>query len=209
MPRSLPIATLMLASALLAGCEQQAGRTENGAQDGATEENAAAGMPAADHGQASPPGQVDGVSIQVVAEEGYRAVLDEHRGRVVLVDFWATWCIPCREEFPYTVAMSDKYAGDGLAVISMSMDDPDEGKQPALEFLREQNANFPNLLSRYGGSPKSMEVFDIEGGALPHYKIYGRDGKLLTKLGGDPFNPIDHDDVEAAVRKALGLEETT
>ena len=142
------------------------------------------------------------VTLKVVTPQQYQQVIKQHRGKVVVVDFWATWCIPCVKEFPHTVQWHRELAGDGLVVVSMSMDDP-ENKDEALKFLQKQNATFTNLLSSLGGEEEGMEAFDIEGGAVPHFKIYGRDGKILRQFGVDPDNPWDHADVDKAIREAL------
>lgn len=145
------------------------------------------------------------VAVRVVNRAAYDAVLkgDEYRGKVILVDFWATWCIPCIKEFPHTVEWSRKYADQGLAVVSVSMDDPDQ-KDEVLKFLKKQQATFTNLLSDEGISENAVKAFDIAGGALPHYKIYNRSGQVVRTFGGDPDKPLNHEEIESALRKVLG-----
>ena len=150
------------------------------------------------------------ITLEVVDREGYDKVLadKDHRGKVVVVDFWATWCVPCLKNFKHTVEWRKKYGEKGLAVVSMSMDDPedDETRERALEFLKKQNATFTNLMSQYGGEEEGMEAFDIDGGSLPHFKLYDRRGKLIKTFGGDPDKPVEHEQVETEIRKALGLD---
>lgn len=156
---------------------------------------AAGGLRAAD--------KADGeVTLRVTTPQEFQQVVRQQKGKVVLVDFWATWCVPCVKQFPHTVEWHRELADDGLAVISVSMDEPDD-KDRALQFLKKQKATFTNLLSSRGGDEDAMQAFQIEGGAVPHYKLYGRDGRLLKTFGADPDKPWTHADVDKAVRAAL------
>jgi thiol-disulfide isomerase/thioredoxin len=127
------------------------------------------------------------VPIQIVDEAEYKAVLEKHRGKVVLVDCWATWCGPCTEQFPHTVDLGRKHADKGLAVVSMSFNDPDQQPEVAA-FLEKQNAGFDHLISKFGASVESFVKFEIEGGALPYYKLYDRAGKLRYQFTGNIDN---------------------
>ena len=109
-----------------------------------------------------------------------RAELDQliatHRGKVVLVDFWATWCGPCVQQFPHTVELSQANPAH-LAVISVSMDEPEDLAR-VQKFLLEREAVFDHLLSKYGVGLEGFKAFDITDGSIPHYKIYDREGQL-------------------------------
>src|SRR5579863_7948842 len=86
------------------------------------------------------------VSLKPVTPEEYKALIAAQKGKVVLVDFWATWCGPCREKFPKTLALAKKYKDQGLTVVSVSMDSPERRDQEkALHFLQEQDAQITNL----------------------------------------------------------------
>jgi thiol-disulfide isomerase/thioredoxin len=139
------------------------------------------------------------VNVQVIDENGLAAALAERRGKVVLVDFWATWCTPCRELFPHTVQLYRDLAGKGFDVVSVSLDDPD--REPAvLQFLVSQRAEFANCISRYGTSPKSMEAFGISDGSLPLLKLYDREGNLSRTFNAGEFKAAD---VDRAVQELL------
>lgn len=144
------------------------------------------------------------ITIQTVDKAGYDDVIRKHQGQVVLADFWATWCIPCKKMFPHTVHLHNEFAGTGLAVVSVCLDD--EAEEPAaLEFLKKQNATFDNLRVKSGGEDETFEKFEIASGAIPHLKLYDRTGKIHRVFDADPTadKQFTADDVEQAVRELL------
>ena len=151
------------------------------------------------------------VKFRTVDAGELQSVLDQHKGQAVLVDFWATWCAPCVQGLPKTAELARRHADKGLAVITVSFDDKwddetDEAFRKRVSVpLAAHAARFTSLISRPGGGEEAMTAFDIDGGALPHYRVYGRDGKLFKKFSsGDPDHVWEHADVEAAVVQALG-----
>jgi thiol-disulfide isomerase/thioredoxin len=139
------------------------------------------------------------VALRVGRAEDLAALVKQQRGKVVLVDFWATWCEPCVKLFPHSVALQSRLGGRGLQVISVSFNEPEE--QPAvLAFLERMHADFPNLVSRYGTGTKSMETFQIEGG-IPCLKLYDREGRLRKTFGAD--DPPAPEQIDRAVEALL------
>jgi len=104
---------------------------------------------------------------------GQSLTLSSYRGKVVLLDFWATWCVPCREEIPHFVELQDKYRQQGLQIIGVSMDD---GPEPVRDFYREFKMNYPVVM----GDAKTGELY---GGVLglPIAFVIGRDGRIYAK----------------------------
>jgi thiol-disulfide isomerase/thioredoxin len=149
------------------------------------------------------PSDPQAISVRVANVDVYRATLAKLRGKVVLVDFWATWCPSCVEQFPHTVEMHRKYSGRGLAVVSVSLDEPDAEPQ-VREFLRGSGANFDNLISEYGSGVKAIEALGLSG-ALPSYQVYDRSGKLRHEFAVDPRAPrqFGSADIEAALVELL------
>lgn len=141
------------------------------------------------------------VSLSVVDEQEFAAALAAQQGKVVLVDFWATWCEPCREAFPHVVKLHERLGHRGLVVMSVSMDDPED--EPAVRaFLEKQRAAFANFLSRYGTGSRGFEAFAIEDGSVPCYRLYDRQGKLLRTFSSGG-RQIDMGELDRAVEAAL------
>jgi cytochrome c biogenesis protein CcmG/thiol:disulfide interchange protein DsbE len=98
--------------------------------------------------------------------------LGDFRGRVVLLNFWATWCGPCQVEIPWFVEFEKKYQGEGFTVLGVSMDD--EGWKVVKPFVAAKNINYPVVL----GDEKVNQLY---GGidALPTTLVLGRDGRIV------------------------------
>jgi thiol-disulfide isomerase/thioredoxin len=116
--------------------------------------------------------------------ETFAQILSRHHGQVVLVDFWATWCGPCVKQFPHTVELSHKYRDQGLAVVTVSMNEPKE-RDSVLAFLTRQKADVENLLPKYGAGSEFLEAFDLRGD-VPFYKLYDKQGVLRYTFSDDP-----------------------
>ena len=144
------------------------------------------------------------ITVPTVDRAGLNEVLAKHKGKIVLVDYWATWCAPCRKKFPHTVALAKEHKADGLAVIGVSLDDED-AHEDVVKFLGEQQATFDNLRSKTGASDESFESFEIPNGALPCLRLFGRDGQVLKTFAIDPDaeKQFTDDDVAEAVNAAL------
>lgn len=115
----------------------------------------------------------------------FTARVAAEKGNVVLVNFWATWCAPCREEFPDLVRLQKAYGDKGLRVIGISTD---FSKQlPAVEtFLARQRPPFPNYHKKSGGDDQDfIEAVDPKwSGELPFSVLFGRDGRVARTLAG-------------------------
>src|SRR5437016_8419674 len=103
--------------------------------------------------------------------------LQKLRGKVVIVDLWASWCAPCRQSFPHLVEMHHKYADRGVVCVSVSIDDG-EDKEKALKFLQSQNAGFANYLIE--DAPVTMRYFG--GNSNPSVYLCDRDRQIAGPL---------------------------
>ena len=104
---------------------------------------------------------------------GEPLTLSAYRGKVVLLDFWATWCEPCREEIPHFVELQNRYRAEGLQIIGISMDD---GPQPVRDFYRQFKMNYPVVMG-------TVKVAEQYGGVLglPIAFLIERDGHIYAK----------------------------
>ncbi|TVS20108.1 MAG: TlpA family protein disulfide reductase [Planctomycetaceae bacterium] len=136
------------------------------------------------------------VTLQPIDADRYSEVLSRHRGKVVMVDFWALWCPPCVAKFPDVVELHRRFADQGLVVVSISMDEPEDG-DAVLEFLANQQATFENYHSLYGVGSAAFEAFDLD--AVPHIKLYDRDGEIHTIFSGSSIEPAEMEQVIEAL----------
>ncbi len=124
------------------------------------------------------------VKLELVNRAGFDAKIAEHQGKVVLVDFWATWCEPCKERLPHMFDLLRDHQPRGLTLITMSCDDP-AARDSVADFLTEQKAfEAVNLLTSLDIN-ETFETYDIPGG-IPHYLAYDRTGKLRYRFNLDP-----------------------
>lgn len=145
------------------------------------------------------------VGVRVVDKAGYDKVIAANKGKVIVVDCWATWCVPCRKAFPKTVELSKAYADKDVVVVTLCFDEIKKGQAPEAvkRFLAVHDAYFENLISSLDISDDGAEAFGIPDGALPHFKIYGKDGKLFKSFESGEKKEFSHADIEAAVNQAL------
>lgn len=144
------------------------------------------------------------IAVKSLTQEGYAAVLKKHHGKVILVDFWATWCIPCRKSFPKTVELAEKYQNQEFVVITIACDD-ETAQEQVEKFLVGQNATrLLNYRAATGSEDETFSGYEIGDTGLPHYKVYGKSGQLLKTFFIDADGtPIDDADVESTLKSAF------
>jgi thiol-disulfide isomerase/thioredoxin len=105
--------------------------------------------------------------------------LGQWQGKLLVINFWATWCAPCREEMPALNRIHNKYVAKGLQIIGIAADSADKVSQ----FSRETDIEYPLLVDQAGAMELSKRLGN-RFGLLPHTVVIGADGKLIfSKLG--------------------------
>lgn len=126
--------------------------------------------------------------------EGRLQQVGQWRGRVLVVNFWATWCAPCREEIPVFVRLQSRHGERGLQFVGVAIDQP-EKVEP---FAREFRMNYPVLVGGLGALDLLRQAGN-QAGVLPYTVVIDRQGRLVSrKLGG-----IDLQQLETLVKPLL------
>ncbi|HVO58106.1 MAG TPA: TlpA disulfide reductase family protein [Dongiaceae bacterium] len=127
--------------------------------------------------------------------------LADYKGKVVLVNFWATWCDPCRVEIPWLIEMQDKYGAKGFTVIGVAMDE--EGKPVVAPFVAKERyaVNGQKLAMNYPIVIGNDKVADKFGGLLgyPTSVLISRDGKQIKRVTG----LVSYEEISKAIEGAL------
>jgi cytochrome c biogenesis protein CcmG/thiol:disulfide interchange protein DsbE len=133
--------------------------------------------------------------------DGKSGTLGQYKGKVVLVNFWATWCDPCYVEIPWLIEMQQKYEAKGFTVLGISMDE--EGKTAVAPFLAKErfSVNGQKLPMNYPIVIGNDEVADKFGGLLgyPTSFLISRDGKIVKKVQG----LVSYDEIAKAIEAQL------
>ena len=137
--------------------------------------------------------------LPTLNEASFPKMLATHKGRIVLVDFWATWCVPCRAEMPQLVKLSEKLKARGFDLVTVSADEP-EKEAAALQVLKADSVAAPFYLKKAGDDDKFYNLVDAKwSGEMPAMFIYDRTGKRVRSFLGE--TPVK--DIEAAIQKLL------
>ena len=148
------------------------------------------------HAATAAAGAEDAAPLAGVALDGRDGpvAFDDYRGRVVYVDFFASWCAPCRDSFPFMDALLERHGDAGLEVVAIGLD---EDPADALAFARRLDPGFDVAVDPAAGTARTL---DVRG--MPSSYLLGPDGEVLWSHVG--FRRADAGAIEAAVVSALG-----
>jgi thiol-disulfide isomerase/thioredoxin len=131
-------------------------------------------------------------ALQLPALEG-EVDVSMLEGRVVYLDFWASWCEPCRESFPWMAAMKEKYGGQGFEVVAVNLD---KERKLADQFLQVMDVNF---IVAFDAAGESATRYELRG--MPGSYLIGRDGNIHASHLG--FRDKDKANLETAIQQLL------
>ncbi len=121
----------------------------------------------------------------LIDQKGFRELVERYRGKPLLVNFWATWCEPCREEYPMVNELARQYMPQGLAVVGISLDDDGEITL-VRRFLARHAPVFPNYRKRPGNEEAFIKAVNPRwSGAIPATFFYSRDGREVAHFIGE------------------------
>jgi thiol-disulfide isomerase/thioredoxin len=193
------VALVLLTVFMLAGCSDAGQPT----QSAAAPKTSAAVEPA----KAIPAEEVPAV-VEVTADEpelvhgfelsdmdGHQRHSDEWGGKPLLINFWATWCIPCRKEMPALMELHEKYADQGFVVIGIAADE----QEKIAAFLEETHVSYPILFGEMSSVFDISEQYGNVIGVLPHTAFVDRDGVIRHIKVGE----ISHEEAEEMVLDIL------
>jgi thiol-disulfide isomerase/thioredoxin len=144
--------------------------------------------------QTKPPKDPPLIDIQ-----GYQKILQQHKGQPLLVTFWATWCEPCRDEYPMLNGLAKQYAPQGLKVVGVNLDQ-DGDLILMRRFLARYKPVFPNYRKMKGDEDAfSNAVMPGWSGALPASFFYAKDGTQV----GHQIGAAGQETYDAAIRSLL------
>jgi peroxiredoxin len=133
--------------------------------------------------------------FELATLDGRKVKLSDYRGKAVVLNFWATWCGPCRIEMPWFVDLQKQYAAEGLTILGVAMDDSDP--QKIAQFASEMGVNYPVLL---GTDQVSEQYGNVE--YLPTTFYINRQGNIVGKSAG----LMSRAELESDAKKALGSD---
>ena len=157
-------------------------------------------------GQSNGTGTTEAADIRQIDLDGLKKLLqrDPKDTRPLMVNFWATWCDPCREEFPDLVRIDADYRTKGLKFVAVSLDDVADIKTTVPQFLKEMKASMPVVLLNVNDPEPAIKMVDPTwDGQLPATFLYDKEGKVVFRH----FGRIKPEELRAAIDKEVGRKQ--
>ncbi|HEY3128502.1 MAG TPA: TlpA disulfide reductase family protein [Acidobacteriota bacterium] len=150
-----------------------------------------------DRNQSSP--GPSSIQLEPINEKGVKKILGKNKGSVVVINFWATWCVPCREEFPDLVKLYANYRDKGIQLVLLSMDDQDQ-VEAVKKFLKDNSVDFVSYIRAGEDFEGLVNAIDPQWvGAIPSTFVFNRHGRRVDTMVGKQ----DYGAFEKAIRPLL------
>jgi thiol-disulfide isomerase/thioredoxin len=125
------------------------------------------------------------IIIKTINENDLAEIIKNRGGKALFLNIWATWCVPCVEEFPAIVQLHKNYKNRGIEIIAVSVDLPEEAETKIIPFLTKQNAEFKVVVADEKSSEKIIEMLNPGwSGAIPASFIFDKNGNQLRFFSG-------------------------
>jgi thiol-disulfide isomerase/thioredoxin len=138
------------------------------------------------------------IKLEKIKASEIEKMIAGHKGKVVCVDVWADFCLPCKKLFPHLVKLHQEFAKDGLDCISLSVD-LDDNLSGALKFLKKQKASFPNFILWDTDDNKDLLEPKFAHRSPPIFHVFDRDGKKIKTWEGG----VKEDEVDKLIKQLL------
>lgn len=124
------------------------------------------------------------LAVASINESGLQDLVDNRKGKLLLLNIWATWCIPCRKEIPDLIRLSNNYK-NSIDVVGISIDYPEDLTQKIIPFLKKYNVTYANYISAIRKDEDLINFLNKNwSGALPASFVYNPEGTLLHFIEG-------------------------
>ena len=149
---------------------------------------------------------LDLASIEVlpISPADFQPLINKYRGKILFINLWATWCVPCKEEFPDLVRLKEYYKNSDVVIIGISVDYPDEVESKIKPFLYSQKVNFPNFVQNFKDPVELINLLNENWrGAVPTTFIYDKEGTQQKYLLGKQTFEQFKSEIESIRKKSL------
>jgi thiol-disulfide isomerase/thioredoxin len=145
-------------------------------------------------------GYAQQIKVEPIDKTKLQKIIKERKGKPLFLNLWATWCVPCREEFPAINKLSDEFKD--VEFVGISVDFPEEVESKIIPFLTSQKAKFVSYVNAFEGDEELINTLDKNwNGALPATFIFDKNGKKVSFLEGKKTYEEFKKEIEKARRK--------
>lgn len=136
----------------------------------------------------------DAPDFELKSLDGKTVHLSDYRGKAVLLNFWATWCVPCKQEMPWLVAFQKQYAPKGLVILGIAMD---QSIDPIRKFAEKMEVSYPVLI----GNQRTADQYYVKG--LPASIFIDRNGRITDQVSGGASRGFLENEIQLALENGL------